>query len=180
MSRDELADEQSDLGGEVTAVFRQIQRPRRTASAQLRSRSDRVEQADALSRGARLVCRDAAVRRWARSAAELLEAVSTDQRRHAKELKDLAAALRTPPADRLDRPQGRAGEGREGHRRPDQGEQRHRARSRRRRPKARRNRPDPKMVTRQRTRQPADQGRVRRPRCPQGRRAGRSGGRRQL
>ena len=97
--RDELATEQADLRVEVLAVFKQVKRlsdeklltPEQTA---------RVEQAEALARGLKLAA-DMAPTVSELKRGSFLNA-GTAQRGHAKELKALAAALRTPPATRLD------------------------------------------------------------------------------
>src|SRR6185437_15248434 len=60
----------------------------------------RVEKAEALPRGAKLASDMAPTADRLRSA-QFLEA-GERQRRHAKELKDLAAALRAPPGSRID------------------------------------------------------------------------------
>lgn len=97
--REELANEQGELRVEVLAVFKQVGRlvaEKLLTPEQLA----RVEKAEALPRGSKL-------------AEDMKESISflrsgnflnagTPQRRHAKELKDLAAALRTPPANKLD------------------------------------------------------------------------------
>ena len=96
--RDELAIEQGDMRAEVASVFKQV-------AALINSKllnpeqMARVEKAEALTRGAKLVS-DMAATVDALKKASFIDA-GERQRRHAKELKDLAAALRTPPADRL-------------------------------------------------------------------------------
>ncbi len=97
--RDELANEQTDLHTEVLAVFKQV---KRLADEKMLTPEQlvRVQNADALARGKRL-------------AADMPETIGSlrrgnfinsgeRMRRHAKELKDLAAALRTPPGDKIE------------------------------------------------------------------------------
>ena len=97
--REELANEQGDLRAEVASVFKQVNR---LAADKLLTPEQlaRVEKADALTRGVRLASDMAPTAEILRRGS-FLEA-SVAQRRHAKELKDLAAALRTPPATRID------------------------------------------------------------------------------
>ncbi len=100
--REELATEQGDLRTEVGAVFKHVKSmvaDKLLTPEQLA----RVEKAEALARGATLA--DAMVKTADRLRSGNfvgVDGASERQRRHAKELKDLAAALRAPPASRLD------------------------------------------------------------------------------
>ncbi|MCS6865759.1 MAG: hypothetical protein RMJ56_14775 [Gemmataceae bacterium] len=97
--RDELATEQADLRNEVVNIFKGIQR---LVEDKLLTpdQQARVEKADALTRGQRLTAEMATTITTIRQG-RFLDA-SERLRRHAKELKDLAAALRTPPGSRLE------------------------------------------------------------------------------
>jgi hypothetical protein len=97
--RDELATEQGDLKAEVQSVFKQV---RAMADAKLLTPEQlaRVEKAEALARGARLAD-DMKETVTGLKRGQFLDA-GERQRRHAKELKDLAAALRAPPGSRID------------------------------------------------------------------------------
>jgi hypothetical protein len=97
--RDELATEQADLRTEVEAVFAQVAA---LADAKLLTpeQAARVEKAEALVRGAKLAA-DMLATIDALKRGQFLNASET-QRGHAKELKSLAAALRSPPGNRLD------------------------------------------------------------------------------
>ncbi|MDY3554617.1 hypothetical protein R5W24_003743 [Gemmata sp. JC717] len=97
--RGPLAAEQGELRVEVLAVFKQVNRLV-TEKLLTPDQLTRLERTEALSRGAKLA-------EDMKDTAGLLKAgaftsASVPQRRHTKELKDLAAALRTPPASRLD------------------------------------------------------------------------------
>jgi hypothetical protein len=97
--REELATEQTDLRNEVANIFKGIQRlveEKLLTTEQLA----RVEKAEALARGTRLTAEMATTITAIRQG-RFLDA-SERLRRHAKELKDLAAALRTPPGNRLE------------------------------------------------------------------------------
>jgi hypothetical protein len=95
--RDEIAGEQGDLRAEVAAVFKHVQA---LAPFLNPEQKDRVEKAGALARGERLA------REMGQSTNAIQQGNFDDaaelQRRHAKELKDLAAALRSPIADKLE------------------------------------------------------------------------------
>ena len=95
-SREELAGEQGDLRVEVDAVLKQVQAlvPHLTPQ-----QKERVERAEIASRGARLLAEMDSTTRTVRSGN--YDDAGTRQRRHAKELQDLAAALRTPDPDRI-------------------------------------------------------------------------------
>ena len=125
--REELGVQESDLRGEVDAVFKQI-RILMTDVAISKSLSqeqkDRLAAADVLARGERLVSEFEATIRSLRGGS--YSVAGERQLRHAKELKDLAAALRNPPSTRIDALQGRGGEGGQGDRRPEEGERRYR------------------------------------------------------
>ncbi len=97
--REELATEQADLRNEVVHIFKGIQR---LAAEKLLTAEQlaRIEKADALTRGTRLMAEMATTITTIRQG-RFLDA-SERLRRHAKELKDLAAALRTPPGNRLE------------------------------------------------------------------------------
>ncbi|QJW92727.1 hypothetical protein [Frigoriglobus tundricola] len=97
--REELATEQGDLRTEVGAVFKQVSglvADKVLTPEQLA----RVEKAEALPRGAKLAA-DMAPTADKLRGGNFIDA-GERQRRHAKELKDLAAALRAPPGSRID------------------------------------------------------------------------------
>ncbi|MCS7271795.1 MAG: hypothetical protein NZ703_12015, partial [Gemmataceae bacterium] len=94
--RQELANEQNDLRNEITALFKHIEQLLPHLNAEQKAR---VAQADYSARAQRLL-------QELQSTVALLregqwELAADRQRRHAKELKDLAHALRTPPGDRV-------------------------------------------------------------------------------
>jgi hypothetical protein len=95
-SREELAGEQGDLRTEVAAILKQVQ----TLTPHLTpQQKERVERAAVATRGTRLVAEMDSTTRSVR--AGQYDDAGTRQRRHAKELQDLAAALRTPEPDRI-------------------------------------------------------------------------------
>jgi hypothetical protein len=95
--REEIATEQADLRAEVAAVFRQIDGLVPNLSPE---QKDRVAKAEVAARGKKLVAEtDATVRNLRQGD---FDTATENQRRHAKELKDLAAALRTPPGDKVE------------------------------------------------------------------------------
>src|SRR5205823_5108146 len=106
---EELANEQADLRAEVVAVFKQVN-AMVLAKLLTPEQMARVEKAEALVRGQRLAADMAPTAEKLRQTKfatvgerqRLLDDAIERQRRHAKELKDLAAALRTPPGNRLD------------------------------------------------------------------------------
>ena len=95
-AREELADKQLALGAEVGQVFKEIDRLLPNLNAE---QKDRVEKAQVKSRGTTLTSEMTFTTRAVQQAS--FDDAAERQRRHAKELKDLAAALRTPPADKL-------------------------------------------------------------------------------
>jgi hypothetical protein len=97
--REELATEQADLRTEVIAVFKQV---KRLADERLLTPEQlaRVQSADAPARGARLSADMQATPDLLRRGR--YPDADAPMRRHAKELKDLAAALRTPPGNKID------------------------------------------------------------------------------
>ena len=95
-SREELSGEQGDLRTEVDAILKQLQSLGSYLSPQQKERLDRAEVA---VRGTRLVSEMDSTTRTVRSGN--YDDAGTRQRRHAKELQDLAAALRTPQPDRI-------------------------------------------------------------------------------
>ncbi|MFO0823087.1 MAG: hypothetical protein U0792_08195, partial [Gemmataceae bacterium] len=101
--RDQLGLEEDDLRKDVASVFQQIEimfKDPVISKSLSQEQKDRVEAADALNRGARLIGEIDITVRTLRGAN--FSDAGERQRRHAKELKDIAAALRTPPSNRLD------------------------------------------------------------------------------
>ncbi len=95
-NREELSGEQSDLRTEIAAVLKQVQLLVPFLNPE---QKDRVVRSDVSNRGTRLISEMEQTVRTLRSAS--YDDAGTKQRRHAKELKDLAVALRTPPGDRV-------------------------------------------------------------------------------
>ena len=95
--RDEMAGEQGDLKAEVDAVFKQVKALVPHLNAEQKERVDKV---DAVTRGQKLVAK------MAETIANIQRGNFDDaaeaQRRHVKELKDLADALRSRPGDKLE------------------------------------------------------------------------------
>jgi hypothetical protein len=95
--REEISGDQADLRAEAAAVFRQVKGMLPFLNPDQR---ERVKTADVEARGARLVSE---MDRTVRTAQQgNFDDTAERQRRHAKELKDLAAALRTPPSGKLE------------------------------------------------------------------------------
>ncbi|HEY3788384.1 MAG TPA: hypothetical protein VGL71_05985, partial [Urbifossiella sp.] len=94
--REDLSDKQGSLGAETTSIFKQINALGEFLNPQ---QKERVEGADVKNRGAKLVADMTFTTRSVQQGS--FEDAAERQRRHAKELKDLAAALRTPPSDKL-------------------------------------------------------------------------------
>ncbi len=95
-TREELQAEQGDLRIELAGIFERI----RTVVPYLTSeQKERLDRSDAFKRGEALLSNIDTTIRTLRNG--LFDDASENQRKHAKELQKLAAALRTPPADRL-------------------------------------------------------------------------------
>ncbi|MBX9623969.1 MAG: hypothetical protein K2X82_09190 [Gemmataceae bacterium] len=95
-AKDDLADKQGALGNEVGSVLKQIEAMLPSLNAEQKARA---EKADLKARGEKLAADLPATTRTV-GRGEFDDAAER-QRRHAKELKDLAAALRAPPGDQL-------------------------------------------------------------------------------
>ena len=94
--REELSAEQGDLRVEIAGIFERVRQVIPYLNAEQKERLDR---SNALKRGEQLLPDvDQTIRMLRRAE---FDDSGERQRRHAKELKALAAALRTPPADRL-------------------------------------------------------------------------------
>jgi hypothetical protein len=94
--REEVGDKQNQLGAEVTEIFRQVEKLLPNLNAEEKDRADRV---DLRARGVKLTSEMTYTTRSLQQGA--LDDSAERQRRHAKELKDLAAALRALPGDKL-------------------------------------------------------------------------------
>ena len=95
-ANEDLFDKQGALGAEVSAVFKQIDALYTFLNPQ---QKERVDAAEVKTRGTKLVSDMTLTTRTVQQV-NYLEA-GERQRRHVKELKDIAAALRAPPADKL-------------------------------------------------------------------------------
>ena len=95
-SKEELGDKQAALSNEVGSVLKQLDALLPSLSADQKARA---EKADLKAKSARLAADLPATAKTV-GKGEFDEAAER-QRRHAKELKDLAAALRAPPGDQL-------------------------------------------------------------------------------
>ena len=96
-TREELGSEQADLRVEVASIFERIAGLIPYLTPEQKERADR---ADAINRGKKLIAELDQTVRDLRNGSSLTDA-GERQRGHAKELQKLAAALRTPPADRI-------------------------------------------------------------------------------
>ncbi|HEV3440070.1 MAG TPA: hypothetical protein VG122_22070, partial [Gemmata sp.] len=94
--REELGAEQGDLRVEVASIFDRV---RQIVPSLTPEQKVRLDQADARNRGERLISEIDQTVRTLRNGA--FDDAGERERRHAKELKALAAALRTPASDRL-------------------------------------------------------------------------------
>ena len=115
-SREELAGEQSDLRSEIAAIFQQVQGLVQFLSPEQKGR---VESADAMNRGTRLISLMQQTVNQLRNGAYL--AVSDE---HAATRRNSGHRRGAAPANHM-AALGRASQGDQGHRRPDEGEQRH-------------------------------------------------------
>lgn len=95
-SKEDLADKQASLGNEVGAVLKQIEAVLPSLNAEQKARA---EKAELKARGEKLAADMPSTARTVGRGE--FEDAAERQRRHAKELKDLAAALRSPPGDPL-------------------------------------------------------------------------------
>ena len=119
---EDLMDKQSSLGSEVAAIFTQIDKLYPFLNPQ---QKERVDAAEVKVKGAKIVSEMAMTVRNLRDGknnSAMIERATELQRRHSKELKDLAAALRTPPGDKLTALRASPRQGRESHRGPEESE----------------------------------------------------------
>ena len=94
--REQLGGDEADLRAEIAGVFAQVKALTPFLSPEQKERVERIEFA---IRSERLLSEIDLTVRTLRAGS--FDDAGERQRRHAKELKDLAAALRTPPGDRL-------------------------------------------------------------------------------
>ncbi|QDU22272.1 hypothetical protein [Urbifossiella limnaea] len=96
VDRDDVADKQAQLGAEVAEVFRQIDK---LLPSMTPAEKERADKADVKARGAKLGSEMTFTTRILKQ--DATSEAAERERKHANELKDLAAALRQPPTDPL-------------------------------------------------------------------------------
>ena len=98
-AQEDLLDKQNALGAEIASVFKQIDALYPMLNAQ---QKERVDAAEVKARGSEIVSEMTQTVRKIREKDLSLNGKANElQRKHVKQLKDLATALRTPPSDKL-------------------------------------------------------------------------------